>query len=251
MHELCFNAMRALLIVFVLSMAPLLCAADKPASASATDATTSTAAKSPHEKWEKDIKAYEDADKKSAPPEGAILFIGSSSIRLWKTLAQDFSEYKVINRGFGGSEIADSTYFADRIIIPYKPKLIILGAGSNDIHAKKTPEQVADNFKAFVEKVRGGLPDVRIAYLSINPAPSRAAEIEKAKKANQLIKDYISAGKNLDYINIFDCYLDADGKPREDLYGSDRLHHNPEGYKVRAAIVKSYLDKVAKPTEAK
>src|SRR4029450_11374400 len=97
-------------------------------------------------KWENDIRAFETADKTNPPPKHAILFIGSSSIRLWKTLQQDFSERKVINRGFGGAEIADSVHFVDRIVFPYEPKMVVMYAGGNDINAGKSPEQVFTDF---------------------------------------------------------------------------------------------------------
>src|SRR5271163_4804882 len=103
----------------------------------------SLAAAEPEHAFEGEIRAFEAADAKNPPPQGAILFIGSSGIRLWKTLAEDFPKHQVINRGFGGSQVADSTYYADRIVIPYKPSLILLRAGTNDIQAGKTPEQVA------------------------------------------------------------------------------------------------------------
>ncbi len=199
------------------------------------------AAKSPSEKWEKEIQAFEAADKKQPPPEGAILFIGASGIRLWKTLAEDFPDQKVINRGFGGSEMADSAYFADRIVVPYKPRLIVIQAGGNDINNGKSPEQVFADFQAFVEKVRAKLPDVRIAYLSMNPSPSRWAQRDKQQKGNQLIKNYIASGKNLDYIDFWAAMLGPDGQPREDLFIQDRLHNNAAGYKIRADIVRPHL----------
>ena len=193
------------------------------------------------ERWQKAISAFEAADKANPPPQGAILFIGSSTIVRWKTLAQDFPEHQVINRGFGGSQIADSVFYADRIVIPYRPRLIVLRAGGNDIHAGKTPEQVLADFKSFVEKVRTKLPEVRIAYLTINASPSRWANAEGEKKANQLIKEYILVGKNLAYIDTFDATLDANGKPREELFVKDRLHFNEEGYKVLTSIVRRHL----------
>lgn len=199
------------------------------------------AAKSPSERWEKDIQAFEAADKKSPPPPGAVLFIGASTIRLWKTLAQDFPEHKVINRGFGGSQIADSAYYADRIVIPYKPRLIVLRAGGNDINAGKTPEQVFEDFKAFVEKVHAKLPGTRIAFISNNPSPARWSQVEKQKKANQLIKDYIASHKDLDYIDVFDAMLGADNKPREELFVKDGLHCSPKGYKLWTSIVRPHL----------
>ena len=181
------------------------------------------------QRWQKAIHTFETADKANPPPQGAILFIGSSTIVRWKTLAQDFPESQVINRGFGGSQIADSVFYADRIVIPYRPRLIVLRAGGNDIQAGKTPEQVAADFKAFIEKVRAKLPEVRIAYMTINATPSRWANAEREKKANQLIKEYIASGKNLDYIDTFAATLGADGKPREELFVKDRLHFNEEG----------------------
>jgi len=207
----------------------------------------SAADKLPGQRWEKDILAFEAADTKNPPPKDAILFIGSSSIRLWKTLAKNFPGHKVINRGFGGSQIADVTRYADRIIIPHKPRLIVLGAGGNDLHAGKSPEQVADDFKAFVEKIRAALPDARIAFYSVSPAPVRAAEMEKQRRANQLIKSYIAYGNNLDYINIFDAYLGPDGQPREDLFVADRLHPNAAGYQIRVELTRLHLGPPSQP----
>lgn len=192
-------------------------------------------------RFEEAIKAYEAADKTNPPPEGAILFTGASSIRLWKTLAEDFPEHKVINRGFGGSQMSDNVHFADRIVIPYKPKLIVIQAGGNDINAGKSPETVLADFKAYVEKVRAKLPDVRIAYMSINPSPARWSQIEKQKQANKLVKDYVATGKNLDYIDIWDSVLGSDGQPREELFVADKLHPSAEGYKIRTQFVRPHL----------
>jgi lysophospholipase L1-like esterase len=193
------------------------------------------------EKWESEIKAFEAADRANPPPHGAVVFIGSSTIRFWKTLAQDFPDYKVLNRGFGGCHIADCKYFADRIVIPYQPRLIVFRAGGNDIADGMSPEQVRDDFRAFVEKVRAKLPGVRIAYLPINATPSRWANVVREKKANQLIKDYVSQGKNLDYIDAWDATMGGDGKPRAELFGNDRLHFNAKGYKILASEVRPHL----------
>jgi lysophospholipase L1-like esterase len=218
------NALLAFMLVA--SFVPRIRAEDKP---------------SPSVRWEKDIEAFEAADAKSPPPTGAVLFGGASGIRMWKTLQQDFPDKTIINRAFGGSEMADSVYFADRIIIPYKPKLIVIQAGGNDINAGKSPEQVLADFKAFVEKVRAKLPDTRIAYLGMNPSPSRWAQRDKQQKGNQLIKDYIASEKNLDFIEFWDVLLGPDGKPREDLFIADKLHNNAAGYKIRADVVRPHL----------
>jgi lysophospholipase L1-like esterase len=205
------------------------------------DNPPTTAPASPSLKYEKEIEAFEAADRKSPPPQGAVLFIGDSGIRMWKTLAEDFPDEKVINRGFGGSQMADSTYFADRIVIPYHPRLIVFRAGGNDLTAGRTPEQLLADFQAFVDKVREKLPQTRIAFFSLNPNPARWSQAELRKKANVLIKAYVDAGKNLDFIEVWDQFLGPDGKPREDLFIKDRLHNNAEGYKLYTEAVKPHL----------
>ena len=185
---------HVILLVAMLASATAITLAQTPAA---------TAPVSSSLKYEKEIAAFEAADTKSPPPQGAVLFIGDSGIRMWKTLAEDFSDEKVINRGFGGSQIADSTYFADRIVIPYKPRLIIIRAGGNDLTAGRTPDQLLADFKAFVEKVREKLPDTRIAIFSLNPNPARWSQAQTRKKANVLIKTYVDAGKNLDFIEVW------------------------------------------------
>jgi lysophospholipase L1-like esterase len=196
---------------------------------------------SPGAKWEKAIRAFEAVDKRSPPPAGAVLFIGSSSIRFWKSLPQDFPQYNVINRGFGGSHIADSTYFADRIVIPYRPSAIILHAGANDLSAGKTPQQVYADFRAFVDKVRSALPETPIAFLAINPTPARWAQADKQKETNRLIQSYIEGRKGLTFINQWDALLTPDGQPRPELHVADRLHPNAAGYKIRTELVNKYL----------
>ncbi len=223
------------------------CTSNAPLQTS-TDRIATTQAVSPYAKWENDIRAFEEADRVSPPPKGAILFIGSSTIRMWSTLEQDYPEYETINRGFGGSELADSAHFADRIVIPYAPRLIVLNAGTNDINNGKAPTQVVDDFKVFVARVKKALPKTRIAYLAIQPAPSRWAQAPKQQEANRLIADYVKRGKNLDYIEVWDQYLGADGTPDPAYYLPDRLHGNEAGYKIRAEVVRPHLSPTYRPT---
>ena len=194
-------------------------------------------------KWEKEIAAYEASDKTNPPPHDAALFIGSSSIRLWKTLAEDFQEYKVINRGFGGSQIIDSVAFADRIAIPYKPRMILLYAGDNDIAAGKSPEEVLADFKAFARKVRPRLSETKVAFISIKPSPSRWEFAEKIKAANRLIEDFCRQDERLIYIDVFNPMLGADGKPRPELFVEDMLHLNLKGYALWTALIRPRLKK--------
>ncbi len=192
-------------------------------------------------KWEKDIAAFERADKSNPPPQHAVLFAGSSGIRLWKTLAQDFPDQRVINRGFGGSHIADSTHFADRIIIPCAPRLIVLRAGGNDINAGKSPEQVCNDFKAFVATVRAKLPDVKIVFIGQNPTPARWKNREREQATNTLIRDYIRQTPRLVYLDNWDKVLGADGLPRAELFVADKLHFNAAGYKMVTELVRPAL----------
>ncbi len=192
-------------------------------------------------KWEKDIAAFEARDKTNAPPKNAILFIGSSSIRLWKTLVQDLPGHQVINRGFGGSQIIDSVAFAERIVLPYEPKLIVVYAGGNDINAKKSPEQVLADFKTFVGKVRAKLPKTRIAFISIAGNPARWTQIESVRAANKLVADFCKSGDNLDYIDTHSQMLGADGQPLPDIFVADRLHMNEKGYAIWKRVVTPHL----------
>lgn len=192
-------------------------------------------------RWEKDIAAYEAADKATPPPKDAIVFVGSSSIRLWKTLAQDFPQHQVLNRGFGGSEMGDSAHFADRIVLAYQPRFIVVYAGGNDLNAKKTPEQVFEAFKSFVAKIRAKQKDTPIAYISIAGNPKRWAQVEQVRKANALIKAYTEEQPNLKFIDVFPAMLGADGLPKPDIFVKDNLHMNPKGYAIWTEIVGKFL----------
>ncbi len=189
----------------------------------------------------KEINSFTAADATNPPPRSAILFVGSSSIRLWKTLAQDFPDLRVVNRGFGGSQIIDSVNYADRVILPYKPRHIVLYAGGNDINAKKTPQQVFADFQAFVAKVHSELPRTKISYISIAPNPARWTQVDKIREANRLIEEYTRHDSRLGFINVFQHMLGADGQPLPDIYVADRLHMNPKGYEIWKGIVGPHL----------
>lgn len=193
-----------------------------------------------------EMNAFWEADKRQRPPSGAVLFMGSSSVKLWATLAQDFSEIPVINRGFGGSLIQDSTQYADRIAIPYRPKLIIMFAGTNDLaYGNKSPQQVLQDYQDFVAKIHAALPDTRIAFISISPTVARWNNEAKILETNHLIQEFIfknnSATEKLSFIDTHSRLLTADGHPQPSLLRSDGLHFNTEGYKVFTAIVKPQI----------
>lgn len=181
--------------------------------------------------WEQDMQRFEAGDVTAPPPQDAVLFIGSSSIRFWDTLAADFPGVPVINRGFGGSEIRDSTWYADRIVIPYQPRQVVLYAGDNDLASGRTPVQLHADFRAFVQRVRSDLPEMRIAYIANKPSPARAHLLQAQRQANALIAAE-AARLGVDYIDVFTPMLDAEGQPRTDLFIEDRLHMNRKGYEL-------------------
>jgi hypothetical protein len=193
----------------------------------------------PVSKWESEISDFERADKTNPPPTHGILFVGSSSIRKWTTLSRDFPGLPVFNRGFGGSEIADSTALADRIIIPYRPRLIVFYAGDNDLAAGKSASQVVSDFRSFLARVHAGLPETRVIFLSIKPSPSRWKLKDKIETANfqiSAIHDPL-----LTFVNIYPQMLDAEGKPRPELFLSDMLHMNEKGYAIWITALRSHL----------
>ena len=192
-------------------------------------------------KWEKAISAFETADQSNPPPKGGILFMGSSTILLWKSLAEDFPDHNVINRGFGGSEIVDSTHFADRIIFPYEPRQIFLRAGGNDINRGRTPAQVATDFADFVKKVHSRLPKTEIYYIAVSPAPSRWGETDKYRQLNSLIRQQALEMPRVGFVDAFDITLGSQGQARKDLFVPDMLHLNPDGYRLLAEAVRPYL----------
>jgi lysophospholipase L1-like esterase len=192
--------------------------------------------------WESDIQAFEKMDRESPPKPGGVLFVGSSSIRMWDTLAQDFPEVPVIRRGFGGSAMSDVVRFADRIIIPYKPRLIVVYAGDNDINDGTTPERVLDDYRALVGKVRERLPRTRVAFISIKPSLARWKLVEPMRKANELVREFSAPDSLLTYIDVFTPMLGADGTPRKELFLEDGLHLTAEGYAVWRDVVAPYIE---------
>jgi len=196
----------------------------------------------PKQRFEKEIAAFEAADKTNPPLPGGIVFTGASGIRMWRSLAEDFPGLPVINRGFGGSYTYELTDYADRIIIPLKPAVVALQPGSNDLTIGKTPEQVLANFQTFVTKVRGALPDVRIVYLGINPSPKRWEIRDAQQRENTLIRDFTGKQKNLAFVDLWTSCIGPDGQPLPEFYIADRLHPTRKAYQLRAPIIRPYLE---------
>ncbi|MBN2090422.1 hypothetical protein JW964_12485 [candidate division KSB1 bacterium] len=191
--------------------------------------------------WEPDILAFESQDKINLPDSLDVLFVGSSSIRLWSTLSTDFKAVKVLNRGFGGSCMADLVHFAHRIILPYRPKKIVIYSGDNDINAGKTPEQVCDDFKNLVKIIQNSLPTTRVALIAIKPSFSRWEKVELMRQANNLMKEFIVNDSRLSFIDTFSHTLGADGMPKPELFREDGLHLNDNGYRLWTELVMPFV----------
>ncbi len=199
--------------------------------------------------WETEVRTYELSDATNPPPKGAVLFVGSSGIRLWKTLARDFPNTAVINRGIGGCEIVDCIHFADRILFPYEPRQIVFRCGGNDIAKGKSPEAVAEDFKKFVRIVREKLPNTEIVFISWNPTVLRWENAPREEQFNRLVKEFIEATPGLKYVETADMMLDHEGKPRADLLVEDKIHFNAEGYRLLAERVRPFVSGSGVPAE--
>ena len=191
--------------------------------------------------WAPDIDRLTAGDAANPPPANGIVFVGSSSIGLWTSLATDFPGLPVINRGFGGSELADSVYYLDRIVLPYHPKIVVLFAGTNDIWSGKTPEKVFGDFQAFRTKLHAALPEARLIYLSVTYAPSRQRVYDAFRTANRLIAADCATDPRCTFVDVSTPLLDANGHPRPELYREDQLHMLPAGYAIWTKVLAPYL----------
>ena len=187
--------------------------------------------------FENEIKAFEAADKSAPPPHHAILFTGSSSIRLWGTLTNDFPGHTVIARGFGGSQMEHLNQYVERIVLPYEPRHILVYEGDNDLAAGKQPVEVFKAFEQFVQTVHTRLPSARISYLAIKPSRQRWALLPKIRETNWLIHNYARLHRHVDYIDTFSPLLDAKGNLRGDCFKEDGLHLNRKGYEAWVKVV--------------
>lgn len=190
-----------------------------------------------------DIRAFEAWDRQNSFPPRAVLFVGSSSIRMWQT-AESFPDSPVINRGFGGSHISDVNHFADRIVLKYRPVVVVFYAGDNDIADGKTPEQVSQDFEQFVGHLHERLPAAQVIYLPIKPSLLRWERWPQMQKANELIHQFTGNNNRLSYVDTATPMLGNDGRPRAELFVEDGLHLNAEGYRLWNGLVRPAIERV-------
>ena len=219
---------REILLLIVLCSCVVSLAQDKPAE-------------NPAERWEKTIRQFEQWDRKNTFPSDAVLFVGSSSIRMWST-RNCFGEFAVINRGFGGSQISDVNYFVERIVLRYEPRVIVFYAGDNDVAAGKTARRVFDDYKKFVKLVHKKLPGTRIIYVGIKPSRSRWSLWPVMNEANMMIKDFSGKNGRLLYFDSAKPLLESDGKPNPAFFLKDQLHLNDKGYEVWTRLIRPIIN---------
>jgi lysophospholipase L1-like esterase len=190
-----------------------------------------------------EIERFLYEDRTSPPPEGAILFIGSSIFREWADLKAQMAPLPVFNRAFGGSRTWEVLHYADKIVLPYRPRIIVYYCGSNDVGSGAGAAEVAANFGAFVDKVAAKLPATRIYFVSINKAPEKQHLWNVVDEANSRVRDYTKRNRRLGYIDVNPALFDRAGKPRLDLYQDDQLHLRPPAYAEFAKIIRPVIER--------
>ncbi|WP_423148516.1 GDSL-type esterase/lipase family protein [Rubrolithibacter danxiaensis] len=190
-----------------------------------------------------DIQAFKKQDSLRFPPKDAILFIGSSSFTKWKDVQSYFPEYKIINRGFGGSTLKDLIRYADDIITPYHAKQIVIYCGDNDLAESDTvtPQLVFSRFKKLFNMIRDKQDNVNVTYVSIKPSPSRKHLMPKMAETNKLIKDYLKSQKATAFVDVYSKMLNEKGNPTGEIFLGDSLHMNSKGYKIWKKEIGPYL----------
>ena len=195
--------------------------------------------------YEAEVRALEKAHV-PPPPQGTVVFYGSSSIRLWTSLAEDFAgigrEARLVNRGFGGSTLEVCAHFFERLIVPCRPRSLILYAGDNDIGDGQTPERVAGSFRALSQKITRHLGPIPFAFLSLKPSPARWHLIDPIRRTNELIRRELDGREWGYWVDVFHPMLGADGRPRRELFAPDGLHLSPAGYRLWTRILYAHRD---------
>lgn len=191
-------------------------------------------------RWAAEIASFQQRDREQPPPANPIVFTGSSSIRLWD-LAPSFPGIPAINRGFGGSEMADIVEFADRIIVPYRPSLVVVYSGDNDVSRGRSPEQIAGAFRALVDRVQAVLPGTPFLVLSIKPSQSRWKFLDRIQAANDALRRQAELDPHITFVDVQSALLDEQGVPRPELFRPDQLHLSEAGYAAWSNILRPFL----------
>src|SRR5688572_11927708 len=210
----------------VLSVLPLPAAAQQPVDPN---------------RWESTIQKFEADDKARPPAKGGVVFIGASSIARWSNLAESFPDIRTVNRGFGGSEMADSVRYARRVVVPHAPRIVVLYAGENDLNRGVTPEKVAADFQAFHDIISTDLPATGLVVIGLKPSPLRWKLRDGMHRTNALIKTHCQAQRACTYVDPWPSMIGKDGNPKPDFFVEDGLHLTAEGYKAWTQMLRPVL----------
>ncbi|WP_019988941.1 GDSL-type esterase/lipase family protein [Rudanella lutea] len=192
-------------------------------------------------KFEAEVAKFEETDRQTPPPTKAVVFTGSSSIRLWENLSDYFPGHTLLQRGFGGSELSDVRHFADRLIIRYKPKQVVVYAGENDIAAGATAEQTYNRLVDLFQYVRKALPRAQFTFISIKPSPSRRQYRPVVDATNERIRLFLRQQRRADFVDIVPVMIQANGEPKGELFKSDSLHMNTKGYELWGQVLRPFV----------
>ncbi|MEI7421006.1 MAG: GDSL-type esterase/lipase family protein [Prolixibacteraceae bacterium] len=196
-------------------------------------------------KFEKEIIDLEQLDKTEKYADNSILFIGSSSIRMWSTLKEDIAPYPFIQRGFGGSRTPDVVYYQKRLVYPHNFRAVVFFVGNDQTGAPNDlkQEETLHNFREMVKIIRAKYKKQPIFIIEITPCSSRWKSWAQIQQTNALLKNFCKKGKNLYFIETAQNYLNEKGEPRDELFREDHLHQNREGYKIWGKLIKDELDR--------
>jgi lysophospholipase L1-like esterase len=211
---------------------------------SAQEADWSSAAAPDPARFAPAIARFAQADEARPPAPCGFLFVGSSSIRFWKSLARDMAPYRVVNRGLAGSRIADVDYYFDQLVLPYRPRAIVFYGGENDLWAGESAQALVGDFQRFMALKTRALGATPVYFISLKPSLRRLGQRAVQAEVNLRIAELAGGRRDLTYVDVVPAMLEPDGAPR-DLFGKDGLHMRPEGYAIWTSAVKPELARSA------
>src|SRR5688572_33001408 len=192
-------------------------------------------------RWEPAIQKFEAEDRAAPPAKGGVLFIGASSIARWSNLAESFPDLKVVNRGFGGSELADSVKYFSRVVVPHAPRIVVLYAGEHDLNRGVTPDVISADFGKFADVIRKSLPSTRIVVIGLKPSLLRWKLRDGMQQTNALIRSRCAADRDCTYVDPWPSMIGADGTPKPEFFVADGLHMTPAGYAAWTEMLRPHL----------
>ena len=193
------------------------------------------------QRFEDTVIEYEEHDKENGFPDGAVLFVGSSSVRMWKSIDEDLPQVTAVNRGFGGSQFSDLLYYLDRLVTCYQPSKIFIYEGDNDISSGKKTKEILSDAKQVRQGIAASLPGIPVYFISAKPSVARWKLRKKYQQLNSKLAIYASKTPNTGFVNVWDPALDENGEVLKDIFLEDNLHMNEKGYAIWKKAIEPFL----------